>query len=589
MPEEKKRIGDILVDRGLITKEDLEQALEVQTEGEDKYLGELLLDWNYIDKKKLEQALEIQKSNHKKLDEILVEKGYVPKKQLEDLQSLLHKNLFVSLEERELSPEIVKMIPYALAKRFRMVVISKDESMLTVAMVNPRDVVAIDNIRNSTGCQVKAVLSTKKDILAAINKYYEEVGAAEGDVSKSIQDLAKVEIGEIKAEGEEEVVDTAQLKVQADDPPVVRYVNLVLMRAVEEGASDLHLEPGEKEVFVRQRVDGKLRELPPPPKKIYPAIVSRVKILSKLDIAERRLPQDGRAKAVIGPKSLDLRISTLPCIYGEKIVMRLLDKSGVLLDLEKLGFEGDHLTILKKNLVRAYGMILLTGPTGSGKTTTLYTGLNHINTPEKNIITVEDPVEYELRGINQTQVRANIGLTFARCLRTILRQDPDVIMIGEVRDLETAEIAVKAALTGHLVFSTLHTNDAISVVSRLGHMGVEPFLIASSLNLAIAQRLVRRICANCKEPYTVDSDDFANLGIPKGTKLYQGKGCDKCNNSGYKGRSAVHEMFELTSNIRKMVLERKDEDTLRAEAKETQGMLSLQEVGVKKALAGVTT
>jgi len=470
-----------------------------------------------------------------------------------------------------------------------MVVISKDESMLTVAMVNPRDVVAIDNIRNSTGCQVKAVLSTKKDILAAINKYYEEVGAAEGDVSKSIQDLAKVEIGEIKAEGEEEVVDTAQLKVQADDPPVVRYVNLVLMRAVEEGASDLHLEPGEKEVFVRQRVDGKLRELPPPPKKIYPAIVSRVKILSKLDIAERRLPQDGRAKAVIGPKSLDLRISTLPCIYGEKIVMRLLDKSGVLLDLEKLGFEGDHLTILKKNLVRAYGMILLTGPTGSGKTTTLYTGLNHINTPEKNIITVEDPVEYELRGINQTQVRANIGLTFARCLRTILRQDPDVIMIGEVRDLETAEIAVKAALTGHLVFSTLHTNDAISVVSRLGHMGVEPFLIASSLNLAIAQRLVRRICANCKEPYTVDSDDFANLGIPKGTKLYQGKGCDKCNNSGYKGRSAVHEMFELTSNIRKMVLERKDEDTLRAEAKETQGMLSLQEVGVKKALAGVTT
>lgn len=554
MPKERKRIGEILVEKGKITEEQLRKALEKQKEL-GKYLGETLLELGYIREDDLWEALALQKK--------------VP---------------FIKLSRQEIKPEIVRIVPERLARRFNCLPIEVNGDVLTVAMADPTDVVAIDALRTNTGYEIKPVMASPKEISEALDIYHSEFA----DMEKSIQELVDIEVEKEGAEGERE--DPTQLRLEANDAPVVRFVNLLLLQAVEGRASDLHLEPQEKGVSVRIRVDGILRNLTPPAKRMYSAIVSRIKILSGLDIGERRLPQDGRCKIRIGEREVDVRVSTLPTIYGEKVVMRLLDKSNILLRLEDLGFSAQDLTRFKKALSRPYGIILVTGPTGSGKTTTLYGALNWLNSPEKNIVTVEDPVEYELKGINQVQVKPGIGLSFATGLRSILRQDPNIIMVGEIRDLETAEIAVKAALTGHLVLSTLHTNNAIATVSRLIHMGIEPFLIVSSLRLVVAQRLIRRICPDCKEPFTPGEELKEWLGLKREEKvtLYRGKGCKLCAKTGYYGRIGIFEVFELTPRIRDMIMEQAPEDVLRKVARE-EGMRTLREDGMEKILGGITT
>ena len=590
--KERKKLGEILIGRKLITSEQLKEALEIQSDIEDSYVQELFIDREIINVRNLKKAKEESEKRNKKLREVILEMKLASPRQVEEVFSLVKRFPFIHLSEhsKEIDKEVARLIPEKLARHFCLIAISQEDSYINVVMSDPANIVAIDNIRSNTGYEVVPLLSTRKEIMEAVEKCY-----GESDIATSIPDLKDISFSaEAEEAAEKEGVDLAQLKVQVKDPPVVRYVNSVIFRAVEERASDIHMEPSEREIFVRTRVDGVLRQLPPPPKKTYPAVVSRIKIISNLDIAERRLPQDGRSKARIGQKEIDIRVSIIPTIYGEKVVMRLLDKSTMLMGLEDLGFEKGDLEIFKEAISAPYGMILLTGPTGSGKSTTLYGALNFINSPEKNIMTVEDPVEYELKGINQVQVKPHIGLTFANCLRTFLRQDPDIIMVGEIRDKETAEIAIQSALTGHLVFSTLHTNDAVSVITRLMYMGVEPFLISAALRLSVAQRLVRRICPKCKKPEPVSEEVLKRVGgVPglesKDLTLYKGEGCSECNNKGYRGRIAIYELFQITSEVRKAINEGKSEGAIKAIAKEQQKMLTLRESGVKKALAGMTS
>jgi len=483
-----------------------------------------------------------------------------------------------------IDPAVIPIIPENMAKTFNLIAVARQDHKLTVAMADPWDVVAIDTLRAGTGFDIEPVIADREEILKAIDKYYGE----DIDLEKSIQDLVKIEDREQK----EPEPDVEQLLVEADDAPVVRLVNLILLRALEERASDIHIEPREKEISVRIRVDGHLRPITPPPKSMQSAIISRVKILGNLDIAERRIPQDGRCRIKVKHKDVDIRISTLPTIHGEKVVMRLLDKSNLFLNIEDLGFDPRALRRFIRAIERPHGMLLVTGPTGSGKTTTLYSALNHINSPEKNIVTVENPVEYELEGINQVQARPEIGLTFAAALRSILRQDPDVVMIGEIRDLETAKIAVQAAQTGHLVFSTLHTNDAVSSIDRLINIGVEPYLIASSLNMVIAQRLVRRVCERCKRLCSLPEELLYHLGEKVVScdkfKYYKGVGCEYCAGTGYRGRLAIYEIFEVDRRISELILSRASEGELRDEATRS-GMVPLLENGLRKVEEGLTT
>ena len=590
--KEKQKLGEILVNRKLITSEQLKEALEIQSEIEDSYVQALFVDRDIINIKNLKKAQEESKKQNRKLKEVILEMKLASPRDVEDIFSLIRRFPFILLSEhsKEIEKEIVRLVPEKLARHFCVIAISHEGSYINLVMSDPANIVAIDNIRSNTGYEIIPLLSTKKEINDAIEKYY-----GESDMASSIPDLQDISFStEAEEAKEQENVDLAQLKVQVKDPPVVRYVNSILFRAIEERASDIHLEAAETEIFVRNRVDGVLRNLPPPPKKTYPAIVSRIKIISNLDIAERRLPQDGRTKAKIGSKEVDIRVSIIPTIYGEKVVMRLLDKTTMLMGLEELGFDKIELEKFKDAVSSPYGMVLLTGPTGSGKSTTLYGALNYINSPEKNIITVEDPVEYELRGINQIQVRPHIGLTFASCLRTILRQDPDVIMVGEIRDKETAEISIQSALTGHMVFSTLHTNDAVSVITRLSYMGIEPFLISSALRLSIAQRLVRRICPKCKVPEKISEEVLKRIAEDVNIKgkevtFYKGEGCPDCNNKGYRGRVGLYEIFQITPEVRKAINAGKSEEEIKIIAKEQQKMVTLREAGIKKALAGITS
>ncbi|MCK4905290.1 Flp pilus assembly complex ATPase component TadA [bacterium] len=590
--KEKQKLGEILVNRRLITSEQLKEALEIQSEIEDSYVQALFIDRDIINVKNIKKAQEESKKQNKKLQEVILEMKLASVRDVEEVFSLIRKSPFIFLSEhsKEIEKEIVRLVPEKLARHFCVIAISHEGSYINLVMSDPANIVAIDNIRSNTGYEIIPLLSTKKEINDAIEKYY-----GESDMASSIPDLKDISFStEAEAAKEQENIDLAQLKVQVKDPPVVRYVNSILLKAIEEKASDIHLEAAETEVFVRNRVDGVLRNLPPPPKKTYPAIVSRIKIISNLDIAERRLPQDGRTKAKIGSKEVDIRVSIIPTIYGEKVVMRLLDKTTMLMGLEELGFDKIELGKFKDAVSSPYGMVLLTGPTGSGKSTTLYGALNYINSPEKNIITVEDPVEYELRGINQIQVRSHIGLTFASCLRTILRQDPDVIMVGEIRDKETAEISIQSSLTGHMVFSTLHTNDAVSVITRLAYMGIEPFLISSALRLSIAQRLVRRICPKCKVPEKISEEVLKRIADDVNVKgkdvtFYKGEGCPDCNNKGYKGRVGLYELFQITPEVRKAINDGKSEEEIKIIAKEQQKMVTLREAGIKKALAGITS
>lgn len=486
------------------------------------------------------------------------------------------------LSETNVDPSVVAMIPKRVAKTFEVIAVSMEDQKLVVAMADPFDVVAIDTIKAAVGHDVDPRSADREKILEAMEMYYGEAI----DVEQSMQDLLTIE-----TESEESTEpDAEQLRVEADDAPVVRLVNLIMLRAMKEGASDIHIEPRERTLAVRFRIDGRLQEITPPPKSMQAAVISRIKIMGDMDIAERRVPQDGRCKISAKGKKVDLRISTLPTVHGEKVVLRLLDKSNLFTDINDLGFEPDGLEKFLRTIQRPHGMMLLTGPTGSGKTTTLYSALAQINSPDKNIITVEHPVEYEVEGINQVHAHPEIGLTFASALRAILRQDPDVVMIGEIRDLETAKIAIQAAQTGHLVFSTLHTNDAVSTVNRLMYIGVEPYLIVSSLNLIIAQRLVRRVCSACKEPYTPPQDVLDRLGAENvsDATYYRGRGCDQCGGDGYKGRAGIHEVFEVTRRIEELILKGVTEQEL-LEGAIAEGMSTLTQTGIHKAAQGITT
>jgi len=544
-------------------------------------LGQLLLRKGIITQQQLEEALAIQRDTKKFLGEILVENGYVSKNILLEALTEQGKADFIQLSKvKGIKPEVVRLIPEAIARRFEVLAISLSDDVLVVAMKDPTDIVAIDTIKRITGKRIKVVRAEEKEILDKIERFYIETG----NLTETIAALEGLD------EQSEESIDVNQLKIAAEDAPIIKFVNTIFLQAVEKRATDIHLEPMQDSVSLRFRIDGVLQQIQAPPKSAYNGIVTRLKIMSNLDIGERRLPQDGRIRILVGTKELDIRLSTLPTVFGEKVVMRILDRETVLLGMEQLGFEPADLKTFKEALVKPYGMIIVTGPTGSGKTTTLYAGLSFINSPEINIVSIEDPVEYAIPGINQVQVKPKIGLTFPVVLRTFLRQDPDVIMVGEIRDLETAQIAVQASLTGHLVISTLHTNDTVSSITRFSYMGVEQYLLADSLNIILAQRLVRKICRNCKEE-DPDAEEFLkkqDVSFGKNVVLFRGKGCDECGGTGYLGRIAIYEILLITKPIRKMIVERASDDEIREFAKQ-QGMITLREAAIKKAIDGITT
>jgi type IV pilus assembly protein PilB len=546
-------------------------------------LEQRLLEKGLITKEALDKARKLTKKGIP-LRKTLVEQSIISEEKLLNFMAEELEIPYVRISDYVIDPKIVKIIPEKLARHYVVVALFKVLDTLTIAMADPLNFYAIEDIRIKTKCKLNKVIALEKDILQAIDKYYATGVEVMEEAIKDLQELS------IEEEAKEEV-SVSQLQHEAEDAPIVKLVDSFIAQAINRRASDIHLEPYESDFRVRYRIDGVLYEVASPPKNLQGAIISRLKILSQLDIAERRLPQDGRFRMKIKDKTIDLRLSTLPTIFGEKVVMRLLDKGNLALDLKDLGFQGEILEQFEKAINSPYGMVVVTGPTGSGKTTTLYSALSKVNSPGKNIITVEDPVEYRIHGINQVQVQPKIGLTFAAGLRSILRQDPDIVMVGEVRDLETAEIAIRAALTGHLVFTTLHTNDAVGTLARLTDMGVEPFLVSSAVNLVIAQRLVRKICPDCKKEYA-PSPELVKLvkeKFPdKETKFYKGIGCKNCSNSGYRGRIGVYEVLTITDEIRNMIIARKTPDEIEQIAK-THGFLSLSECGLLKVIQGVTS
>jgi len=500
----------------------------------------------------------------------------------------------INLKFYEVDASVIKLVPQETAIRYQIVPLSRVGSTLTIAMTDPTNVFAMDDIKFMTGFNVEPVVASESAISEAIGKFYGSIETGE-EIDKVMKDLAGDE-ADLELAAEEAEMDLAELEKAADEAPIIKLVNLILTDAVKRGASDIHVEPYEKEYRVRFRVDGILQNVMTPPLKLKDAITSRVKIMSKLDISEKRLPQDGRIMIKYvkdgKKKELDFRVSIVPTLFGEKIVMRLLDKENLRLDMTKLGFEAESLAKFERNILRPYGMVLVTGPTGSGKTNTLYSSVARLNTPETNIMTAEDPVEFQLAGINQVQMKEQIGLNFASALRSFLRQDPNIILVGEIRDFETAEIAVKAALTGHLVLSTLHTNDAPSTISRLMNMGIEPFLVATSVNLICAQRLVRRICANCKEVSPIPAQALIDAGVPPdevpNTTVYVGRGCSVCNNSGYKGRVGLYEVMEINDDLRELILVGASSLELKKKSLEI-GMITLRKSGLIKMGLGQTT
>jgi len=556
-------------------------------------LGEMLVQAKIITPEQLKEALEIQRREGGRLGQHLMKLGYVTEEQITQILSRQYGVPSVNLSKLEIDPEITNLVPVGVCQKYMVMPIRRVGATLTIAMVDPTNVFALDDIKFMTGLNVEPVVATEEGIKKAIEKYY---GASWDEKLKTVLGDMEGTAEEIEVKAEEEEIDIAELEKSSEDAPVVRLVNLILSEAVQRGASDIHIEPYEKDYRIRFRIDGVLYEVMSPPLKLKDAVASRIKILSQLDISEKRLPQDGRIKVKMktktGTKDLDIRVSVLPTLFGEKIVMRLLDKDQLRLDMTQLGFEPSSLEKFLKAISKPYGMVLVTGPTGSGKTNTLYSALSRLNTPEVNIMTAEDPVEFNLHGINQVQMHERIGLNFATALRSFLRQDPNIIMVGEIRDFETAEIAIKAALTGHLVLSTLHTNDAPSSVSRLLNMGIEPFLVSTSLLLVVAQRLVRRICPQCKQPITYPPEALIDVGfspdeIPN-LRLYKGAGCPNCNNTGYRGRIGVFEVMEVSDTIREMILEGASTLELKHQARE-EGMITLRESGLIKVRQGITT
>ena len=556
-------------------------------------LGDLLVKEKVITPEQLSQASKVQKETNCRLGSALVKLGFLSDEDVTNFLSRQYGVPAINLSYFEIDPAVVKLIPFETAKRYQILPLSRVGASLTIAMVDPTNVFAMDDIKFMTGFNIEPVVASESSINEGIEKAYGTNNQEELEtVMQSMTDLD----ADVELQSEEQEMELADLERAADEAPIVKLVNLVLTDAVKRGASDIHMEPYEKEFRVRFRIDGVLQSIMTPPLKLKDAITSRVKIMSKLDISEKRLPQDGRImlKMNIGgrKKQLDFRVSTLPTLWGEKIVMRLLDKENLRLDMTKLGFEPESLVKSEKAILKPYGMVLVTGPTGSGKTNTLYSSIARLNQPDTNIMTAEDPVEFQLQGVNQVQMKEQIGLNFAAALRAFLRQDPNIILVGEIRDFETAEIAIKAALTGHLVLSTLHTNGAPETITRLMNMGIEPFLVATSVHLICAQRLVRRICKDCAEvmevPYQTLIEEGYSPEEAKTVKIQKGKGCATCNNTGYKGRTGLYEVMEVDEEIKELVLVGASAVELKKKAIE-RGMFTLRRSGLIKVALGMTT
>ncbi|MDZ7372336.1 MAG: type II secretion system ATPase GspE [candidate division KSB1 bacterium] len=550
MAKKNVLLGDFLVEQGLITEEQLRKALAYQQKA-GKLLGRSLIELGFIGEEELIKALSEQLGVQ-----------------------------YVSLKNYRIDPEVVKLVPEELARNYRLIPLFAIEKTLTVAMANPLDVVAIDALSRTTGMKVEPVVCSEEEIAEAIEHYY-----GGNRIRSALRDL-QLPLGK---EEELEQVDEQTLRREAEEGPIIKLVNLILEQAVQDGASDIHVEPLEDRVRIRYRIDGVLHEVHSAPKAVQLALTSRLKILSDLNIAERRVPQDGRFRLHLQNREIDFRVSTLPTAFGEKVVLRILDKKKTI-RLHELGLDERELAILRSLLKRPHGMILVTGPTGSGKTTTLYAALMELDRNSKNIVTLEDPIEYQLEGVSQSQVNPKIGLTFAAGLRSILRQDPDIVMVGEIRDLETAQISVQAALTGHLLLSTLHTNDAAGAVTRLIDMGVEPYLIASSVQGVVAQRLLRRVCPNCAEPWKPPAELLESLqvSLDPDVQFVRGKGCIGCKQLGYKGRIAIYEILVMDDELRELVLRRAPSTEIRNLAIR-KGMRTLREAGLRKAAEGITT
>ncbi|HEX6039794.1 type IV-A pilus assembly ATPase PilB [Longimicrobium sp.] len=551
-------------------------------------IGEQLIHEGLVSREQLSKALEDARSNGTRVGFSLVKLGFLGEQDLVRALARQHRIPAVDLERVKLDPKILKLVPTDIALKHQVLPLRRVGRTLTVAMANPTDLGVLDDLKFVTRLDIEPVIAGDFSLRKIIEKEYE------GGADEKINDLLKqIESEDVEVvEDREEEISVTALQAAVDEAPVVKLINGILTDAVTRGASDIHFECYEKDIRVRYRIDGVLQEIMRPPIKMKAALISRFKILSDLNIAERRVPQDGRIKLRVGRRVIDFRVSTLPTLFGEKIVLRILDKGNLTLDLEKFGMEEKAEKDFMRAILNPYGMVLVTGPTGSGKTTTLYSALSKINTPEVNIMTAEDPVEYNLHGINQVLVRTEIGMTFAAALKAFLRQDPNIIMVGEIRDLETGSIAIKAALTGHLVLSTLHTNDAPSTITRMVDMGIEPFNVASAVNLITAQRLVRRICGNCKEPTTYPAEYIRAAGLTEkeleGITFYKGAGCETCGGSGYKGRQGLYEVMAMSPTLRRMVLQGGSTAELQAQAI-SEGMLTLRMDGMLKVRRGITT
>jgi type IV pilus assembly protein PilB len=561
---QKKSIGQIFIKSGLITEEQLNQALEKQR----------------------------QLATRETIGDVLVNMGIVSERDKIRCLGTYWGVPSVDLTDYPVDPDAVKSISQALARRYKIIPIARSNGALTLAMKNPLDVFALDEVRLITGIDVEPVIATEEDILSTISAQYASGGTSAEAVSELLDDIRTQDIALTAAEVQEDDVSVEELRELSEEAPVVRLANLIVTRGIQDRCSDIHLEPGRSSLRVRYRIDGIMHDGLIVPRKVQASLVSRIKIMAEMDIAEKRAPQDGRISAVVEGKQFDFRVSTLPNIHGEKVVLRVLDKSALAVGLNKLGFLPETMEMFESVISRSYGIILVTGPTGSGKTTTLYSVLSKLNSGEQNILTIEDPVEYELPGITQTQVNIRAGVTFASGLRTMLRQDPDIIMVGEIRDQETGMIAIEAALTGHLVLATLHTNDAPGAITRLMDMGIESFLIASAVVGVLAQRLLRLICPKCKEVYSPPRDAVKRLGMnvddSAEVTFSRGRGCDQCKNTGYKGRIGIFELMPITDKIRDLILAKSSSYAVREAAVEA-GMKSLREDAMEKILLGLTS
>lgn len=550
-------------------------------------IADVLIEDGLLLQVQLQEAMDLQKTQGGRLLKILTDKQFVTEQDMVISMGRCLDTPPVNLSKLHVPEEVQNLVPKEMARAYKLSPIAKVGTKLFVAMADPLNVLALDDLRQRTKLEIVPMITTER----AVTEVLSGVGSSTMAMDKVMQEAAQESASEIEEiTQKKEDIDLDRLAISGDDAPVVKIVNLILVQALKEKASDIHIEPFERQLKLRYRIDGNLMEATSPPKALQMPIASRIKILAGLDIAERRLPQDGRFRIRVSGKEVDLRVSLLPTVHGEKIVIRILDKGALSGSIEAIGLDEYTLGVFKKAVDAPHGMILVTGPTGSGKTTTLYSVLSELNSPEYNIVTVEDPIEYQLPGINQVAVRSEIGLGFADALRSILRQDPDIVMIGEIRDNETADIAVKAALTGHQVLSTLHTNDAAGAITRLDDMGIEPFLISSSVILACAQRLVRRICPNCKEEFMPEAEIFQKLGIEmmEGVPFYKGHGCDRCKRRGYLGRAAILEVLPISESIRRLIIKRASAAVVKNQAM-SEGMKTLRLVGIDKAREGVTT